>query len=127
MTLCLDTAFLIDLLADEASASAFLEAHDGPFVISALCFYELLFASASRRRAEKIEAFSRAYAVLPADYEVCALAAAIQTSLGETGEIIPVVDALIASTAVLAEAEVVTRDEHFFRIPPEFGLGLRPY
>lgn len=127
MTLCLDTVFLIDLLADEPAASAVLDTQDGPVVISALCFYELLFGTENRRRAEKVEELYRAYAVVPADYEVCALAAAIQARLRDAGEVIPVLDALIASTAILAEAELVTRDEHFLRVPSDFGLKVRLY
>ncbi len=40
---------------------------------------------------------------------------------------IPVLDAIIASTAVLAEAPLLTAEEHFRRIPAEFGLRLVAY
>ena len=127
MAVCLDTAFLVDLLADEPGAVAFAESLAEPAAVSAVSFYELLFGGVGRRRLAQVEAIARDYAVLPADFDVCAMAASIQVRLGEVGQLIPVLDAIIAGTAVLAGIPLVTMDEHFRRVPSDFGLVLRAY
>ena len=127
MAVCLDTTFLVDLLAGESAAIDFASTLAEPAAVSAVSFYELLFAARGRRRLERVEALSRDYAVLLADYEVCAMAAAIQSKLGGSGEMIPVLDAVIAATAILAGLPVITTDEHFQRIPPDFGLIVQRY
>lgn len=127
MTLCLDTVFLVDLLADEPAATAVVQDRTETVVISALSFYELLFGTGSRRRREEVEVLSRSYAVLPATYEVCLMAAEIQSRLQARGGLIPVLDALIGATAILAEAELITRDGHFLRVPEDLGLLVRTY
>lgn len=74
-----------------------------------------------------VENLARDYAVVPADVEVCTMAAAVQNRLGATGELMPVLDAIIAATAILAGLPIVTSDAHFRRIPPDFGLVVRAY
>ncbi len=127
MAVCLDTSYLVDLLAGQPSAVDFATNVDEPAVISAVSFYELLFGTSDRRRMDRVEALAREYAVVPANYEICGMAAAIQVRLRSTGAMIPVLDAILASTAVLAEAPLLTTDEHFRRIPAEFGLRLVAY
>jgi predicted nucleic acid-binding protein len=127
MAVCLDSTFLVDLLAGRPEAIAFVETLAEPAAISAISFYELIFGVVGRRRLARVEALGRDYPVLPADYQVCAMAASIQTRLSEIGQLIPVLDAIIAGTAVLAELPLVTTDEHFDRIPSDFGLVVRPY
>jgi len=127
VAICLDTTFLVDLLAGAPSAVDFAEGLQEPAAISAVSFYELLFGVTGRRRRVQVENLARDYAVVPADYEVCTMAAAIQGRLGEAGELIPVLDAIIAATAILAGLPVVTSDAHFRRIPPDFGLAVRAY
>jgi len=46
----------------------------------------------------------------------------MQAALRKTGDIVPVLDAIVASCAILAEADLVTADAHFQRIPGRFGL-----
>jgi predicted nucleic acid-binding protein len=127
MAVCLDTTFLVDLLADDPSANDFAATLTEPAAISAVSFYELLFGATGRRRVAQVEALARDYAVLPADYAVCAIAASIQVRLSDLGRLVPVLDAIIAGTALLAELPLVTADEHFERIPPDFGLVVREY
>ncbi len=127
MAVCLDTTFLVDLLAGDARATAFAKALAEPAAVSAVSFYELLFGAVGRRRLVRVEALAQDFAVLPADYDVCAMAASIQSRLGDLGELIPVLDAIIAGTAVLAEIPLVTSDEHFHRVPADFGLVVRAY
>lgn len=127
MAVCLDTSFLVDLLAGGAAATTFAANLREPVAVSAVSFYELMFGSTGRRRMRSVEAFAEEYAILPADYNVCAMAAAIQLRLEESGELIPVLDALIAATAALAEIPLVTADEHFRRVPADFGLVVRGY
>jgi predicted nucleic acid-binding protein len=127
LAVCLDTTFLVDLLADEPAANELAANLSEPGAISAVSFYELLFGAVGRRRIARVEALARDYAVLPADYDVCAMAASIQSRLADFGELIPVLDAVIAGTAVLAEIPLVTSDEHFRRVPADFGLVVRGY
>ncbi len=127
MTVLLDTSFLIDLLAGEPSARALAGANQEPAAISSLSFYELLYSVASRKKAALAEALAGDYAVLPVDFDVCVMAASMQRALRSGGDMIPVLDALLAATAVLADARIVTRDEHFDRIPGQFGLRVQSY
>jgi tRNA(fMet)-specific endonuclease VapC len=127
MTVLLDTSFLIDLLGGEPSAVEMARATKEPAAVSSLSFYELLYAVASAKRSARAEALAEDYAVLPVDFDVCVLAASMQRALGASGAKVPVLDALLAATAVLADARIVTRDEHFERIPAQFGLQVQPY
>ena len=127
MTTCLDTSYLFDLLAGEPSASEVVAGLEPPIVVSALSFYELLAGETSRRRIERVNRFAHDFAVVPVSYEVCSLAAEIQTKLQERGEPIPRFDALLAATAILVGAPFMTADEHFRRVPSEFGLMVRGY
>jgi predicted nucleic acid-binding protein len=127
MTVLLDTSFLIDLLSGEPAARSLAGATREPAAVSALSFYELLYALASPKKAARVEALAADYAVLPVDFDVCVMAASMQRVLRSAGETIPVLDALLAATAVLAEARIVTRDEHFHRIPAQFGLRVQAY
>lgn len=127
MAVCLDTSFLVDLLGGDSSAVGFAADVQEPIAVSAVSFYELLFGATGRRRRRRVEALAADYAILPADYDVCAMAAAIQSRLADSGELIPVLDAIIAATAVLAGIPLVTSDEHFRRIPMDFGLVVREY
>lgn len=127
MTVLLDTSFLIDLLSGQPAARSLAGAVREPAAVSSLSFYELLYAVASSKKAARVEALAEDYAVLPVDFDVCLLAASIQRALRSAGEMIPVLDALLAATAVLADARIVTRDEHFGKIPGQFGLRVQTY
>ena len=127
MAVCLDTSFLVDLLAGDSSAASLAAGLEEPAAISAVSFYELLFGVTGPRRRLQVENLARDYAIVPADYDICSMAAAVQLRLGEDGELIPVLDAIIAATAILAGIPIVTSDAHFRRIPPEFGLVVRGY
>lgn len=127
MAVCLDTSFLVDLLGGDSAAIGFAADVQEPIAVSAVSFYELLFGAAGRRRMRRVEDLAADYAILPADYDVCAMAAAIQSRLADSGELIPVLDAIIAATAALAGIPLVTSDEHFRRIPTDFGLVVREY
>ena len=127
MAVCLDTTFLIDLLAGDRATVRFVGFLDEPAGVAAVSFYELLSSVRDDRRVRKVEEFARDFAVLPADFGVCAMAGAIQARLSEEGQMIPVLDAIIAATAIRAGLPVVTSDDHFRRIPPDFGLTVQGY
>lgn len=96
-------------------------------MVSALSFYELLAGETNQTRIDRIAVFAHRFAVVPTTFEVCSLAAEIQTRLQARGERIPKLDALLAATSILVGAPLVTADEHFRRVPPEFGLVVREY
>lgn len=127
MVVCLDTTVLVDVLGQSPRLRALVEELDDQVVVSAVSFYELFFGTENSGRRRRVEAFARDYAVIPAGYEVCEMAAEIQIRLRDTGELIPILDAIIAATAVLADADLVTADQHFRRIPPSFRLKLRSF
>jgi len=79
MAVCLDTSFLVDLLSGDSAAVGFAAEVQEPVAVSAVSFYELLFGAAGRRRIRRVEDFAADYAILPADYDVCSMAAAIQS------------------------------------------------
>jgi predicted nucleic acid-binding protein len=127
MTTLLDTSFLIDLLSsDPAARSLAADTHE-PAAVCSLSFYELLYAVTSPRKAASAEALAEDYAILPVDFDVCILAASIQRALRAEGETIPVIDVMLAATAILAEARIVTRDAHFRTIPVQFGMRVQAY
>lgn len=109
------------------SSASFTADVQEPIAVSAVSFCELRFGAAGHRRTRRVEDLAADYAILPADYDVCAMAAAIQSRLADSGELIPVLDAIIAATAALAGIPRVTSDEHFRRIPTDFGLIVREY
>lgn len=127
MVLCLDTTFLADLLSSRPAAVEFAASVREPVAVSAVSLYELLWGALGRRRLREVESFRREYAVLPADYDVCALAATLQRTLLDGGGRIPHLDAIIAATSLLADATLVTRDTHFARIPAPFALRAIAY
>ncbi len=127
MPVCLDTTFLVDLLAGKPRAVEFARLVEEQCLVSAVSFYELLSSPMGQERLARVASFAEDYAVIPADYEVCSLAAAIQARLRGLGEPIPVLDALIAATAILGGAPLVTSDRHFDRIPEDFRLAMRAY
>ena len=126
MVVCLDTDFLIDYLADRPEAAALAAVLRGPVLVSSLSVYELL-SQASGRRTAQVEALARDYAIVPVGYAVSSMAAEIQRELGATGELIPHFDSLIAATAILADAPLVTSDPHYDRVPPRFELVVQHY
>ena len=127
MAVCLDSSFLVDLLAGEAGAVTFTKALTEPVAISAVTFYELLVGVRERRLLKQVEALAGEYSIVPADFDVCAMAATIQSRLSDEGRMIPALDALIAATAVLAGIPLVSRDEHFSWIPRDFNLTVVGY
>jgi len=127
LTTCLDTSFVFNLLAGDSAAADLLPRIEPPIVESALSYYELLAGETNRGRIERVEGFAQEFAVVPVTFEVCSLAAEIQMRLQGRGEPIPKIDALLAATSILVRAPLVTADEHFRRVPSEFGLLLREY
>jgi len=114
-------------MAEEPIALEFAAELEGPFLISAVSLYELLAGETDSGRIRRVQSLAGEFAVVAAGYEVCSLAALIQTQLLARGRPIPKFDSILAATAILAEVPLVARDRHFAWIPPEFGFRVRTY
>lgn len=127
----LDTSFLIDLLRNKKEAFSLrneLDSLEPTLYATAPSIMELwdgaLFSAIPQREKEKVEQLLRAIDILPLDSRGAKRAAEIGFALSKKGEIIQDEDLMIAGIALTNGEMVVTRDEHFTRIP---GLKVLKY
>jgi tRNA(fMet)-specific endonuclease VapC len=131
----LDTTFLVDLLREqqkriEGPALAKLdELADEPLVVSLHVACELRAGAelsvAPGRERERVEALLRPMGILLPDERFVEAYARLLAELTRRGQIIPAMDLLIATAAVLDDAAIVTRNvQHFERVP---GLTVISY
>lgn len=127
----LDTSFLIDLLRNKKEALSLrneLDSLEPTLYATAPSIMELwdgaLFSAIPQREKEKVEQLLRAIDILPLDSRGSKRAAEIGFALSKKGEIIQDEDLMIAGIALTNGEMVVTRDEHFTRIP---GLKVLKY
>ena len=87
--------------------------------VPALVAYELRYGLArlikSARRIEQLESFLSATTILPFDDACSAVAARVRAHLEKSGQTIGPIDVLIAATALVANAVLVTRNVREFR------------
>jgi predicted nucleic acid-binding protein len=129
MVRTLDTSFLIDVLRGDRGAATKAEALDaeGEIVtIAAPVLAEFLdgayFAGGSYLSGAMQLLAGRD--VVPFDRECSLIAGQLRSDLRRRGEALPMIDAMIASTALRHHAVLVTGDAGFGRVP---GLAVESY
>ena len=131
----LDTTFLVDLLRERQKgmggpASRKLdELAEEPLAVSLHVACELRggaeLSSDPERERERVDALLRPTGVLLPDERFIAAYAGLLAELTRRGQLIPAMDLLIATAAVLDDAPIVTRNvQHFERVP---GLTVISY
>lgn len=129
--LVIDTAPLVDFLSGASAAmrAIIVEAESSGTVlaISTITLAELLYILARKSGLEFARANVRDIGfqveILPVDRHIAEMAGEFKyrhTGTGKKG--VPLADALIAATAVVHRAEVVTDDPHFEKLP---GVRIR--
>ena len=115
---CLDSDFIIDVLAGHAGALALLrsiEAKERP-AISSITAFEVTDVPSGRRRNVALDALA-AFDILPVDGSTAVAASRMAVDLSSAGRDLPMPDLLIAATCVLRGFTLVTRNaKHFGRI-----------
>ncbi|MBI4143999.1 PIN domain-containing protein [Candidatus Woesearchaeota archaeon] len=127
----LETSFLIDLVRGKESVMMLMEkidAQERNLLIGAPTVQELwlgaCLAKDTQIEKEKIGELLQSFNVLPFDEKSARIAGEIESVLIRRGQPIEVEDVQIAGIAMSLGEKVVTRDEHFARIP---GLQLWKY
>ncbi len=129
MIVCLDTNFLIDLLYNSPSAIEKARTLDkNRIAISVISLYELYFNAFrknTKRLLKDVEILSKSYDVITVDQEVVRISGEIQANLLDMGERIPVLDILIAGTAIKSDARLVTKDDHLLKLGKLLGAAYK--
>jgi predicted nucleic acid-binding protein len=111
--LLLDTDVLIDYLRGRAEAVAYLESLSGPLVISAMTVGELYAGVREGDERSRLETFLNAFEIVPLDSAIAARGGLYRRDYGKSHST-GLADALIAATAELSKARLVTlNDRHF--------------
>lgn len=129
MARALDTSFLIDLLRGHqgaATKAATLDAEGETLALPAPVLAEFLdgahFAGGIYlARALQLVAGRD---VVPFDKDCSLIAGQLRAELRRRGESLPMIDAMIASTALRHHSVLITRDAGFTRVP---GLAVESY
>ena len=121
--LLIDTDVLIDYLRGRAEAISYLESLTEPLLISAMTVAEL--HAGVREGAERIalEQFLSVFNVIPVDYATAANGGLIRRDYGKSHGV-GLADAIIASTAEVSKAELVTLNKKHF---PTLSNIVTPY
>ena len=128
---CLETSFLIDLLRGKQEIHALkdeLDMTETTLTVAAPSIMELwsgaMLAKVSAAEKEKINALITSLEVIPLDESGAKEAGEIEADLVRRGLSIETEDVMIAGIARVRGEKVVTRDEHYARIP---GLKIIKY
>lgn len=127
----LETTFLIDLLKGKSEVIEImddLDKREPVLFIAAPTVMELWFGAAlsksSHREREKVGALLNSFEILPLDRNSAKEAGEIEAALCIKGQQIQSEDVMIASIAMVNGQTLVTRDQHYARIP---GLRVMKY
>jgi tRNA(fMet)-specific endonuclease VapC len=128
---CLDTSLLVDILRKKPEAASIMDELDkgiealsiaAPSVMA--LWAGALRATDSEKEKGKVSELIKSLDVLPFDENSAKEAAEIEFALSANGISIDAEDLLIAAIARVNSEKIVTRDEHFTRIP---GLIVLKY
>lgn len=127
----LDTSLLVDLIRHDPEAMRTLAAMEreglplATTAINALELYRGAFLSASvQENLRGVEAIMKALIELPITDETYRILGALAAELQGRGSRIGDFDEVIAAITLAGDGEIVTRDDHFTRVP---GLKVKTY
>ncbi|KPQ43376.1 MAG: tRNA(fMet)-specific endonuclease VapC [Candidatus Methanoperedens nitroreducens] len=123
----LDTNFLIDVLRDKGNPEAILDTIEHPKTTT-INVFELYFgAERSVKKKESIsniDSLIKSMEILEFDMPAAVKAANIHAKLKNSGRTLEIEDLFIAGIVLANNEELLTRDDHFNRIP---GLRCRSW
>ena len=105
--LLIDSDLAIEYLRDRQEAIDYLESLEGPLLLSTLTVAELYAGVRGEREQQRLQQFLLAFQVLPVTQEVGRIGGLFRRNYGPTHGT-GLVDALIAATAQLHQATLVT-------------------
>jgi predicted nucleic acid-binding protein len=111
--LLLDTDVLVDYLRDREEAVAYLEAHAESILISAITVAELYAGVREGEERHSLAEFLDAFAIIPLDAEIAQKGGLYRRDYGPSHGV-GLADALIAATAELHRAKLVTLNARHF-------------
>ena len=120
---CLDSSFLIDLSRGDPDATNVLGGHSGELFAPTLALAEVYEGFLRIGKGQEVDTFGW---VTPLSFSDAAArrTAEVIVDLERDGSEIPYPDAQIAGTVLSVDGSLVTRDEHFDRVP---GLTVEEY
>ena len=127
---CLETTFLVDILRDKRGAGEMqkeFEKTERAIYVAAPSVMELwrgAILKSSEKEKDKINNFMSAIVILPLDEKSAKEAGEIEAELLKKGEPVGTEDVMIAAIAKSNGEKLVTRDQHYAKIP---GLKLLKY
>lgn len=111
--LLLDTDVLVDYLRDRDEAVAYVEAHAESILISAVTVAELYAGVREGEERPRLAQFLAALEIIPLDAEIAQKSGLYRRDYGP-GHGVGLADALIAATAELHQARLVTLNARHF-------------
>ena len=121
--LLLDTDVLIDYLREQADAVAYLENLTESLLISSVSVAELYAGVRDGTERESLEIFLRAFEIVPVDREIAEKGGLYRRDYVKSHNT-GLVDALVAATAEVCQATLVTLNRRHFPVPIEV---IAPY
>ncbi len=116
----LDTNFLIDVLRDKHNPEAILDRIDHPKTTT-INIFELYFGAERSVKKEEsisnINSLIKSMEILEFDISAAVKTANIHAKLKNSGRTLEIEDLFIAGIVMANNEELLTRDDHFSRIP----------
>jgi len=124
--LLLDTDVLVDYLRGREEAAAYLEARSETLLISAITVAELYAGVREGEESRRLAQFLGAFEIIPLDAEIARQGGLCHRDYGP-GHGVGLADALIAATAALHQAKLVTLNARQFpMVEVEVAYSKRP-
>ena len=121
--LLFDTDVVIDYLRDQADAVQYLENRSEVLLISSIAVAELYSGLRDEQEREALEAFLKAFAIVPVDREIAIKGGTYRREYFKSHST-GLADALIAATAEIHQAKLVTLNKKHFPMLKEI---VTPY